>query len=165
MNNFLVNNIGQNVYLKNINSNYREEILEKLESKNTTFKEIYDSTIDKYSENIETSEKHDIRNATFEEMCKIAKESLDKGEIEFKDYMVLVLDKSKIIEQFNQHYRSIGSNQRVVTINNPMFEGYDGKKHDWIDLIERKGNQQLKLGNKQGYTGYMKVREAFKEGL
>ena len=49
--------------------------------------------------------------------------------------------------------------------NNPMFEGYDNKKHDWIDIFERKANQRLRLGNRDRYQAYLKIKNALKTTL
>lgn len=115
---------------------------------------------DKDVEKIVSKQDYDVRNATFKELNTIAKELVDSGEISKKEYVVMVFDYS-IIERHNKvaDLRS-GNRTPLNTQNNAMFQGYDGKSHDWIKLFEIKANQQFSLGNRDGGNCHIKIKNA-----
>lgn len=77
----------------------------------------------------------------------------------------MVFDYSTLIPHIQRSTLRAGIHSSIQLQNNPMFEGYDNKNHDWIDIFERKAKQQLKLGNRDGYQSYLKIKNALETTL
>jgi hypothetical protein len=111
----------------------------------------------------EKKEKIDIKNATYEEMHTVLNEiSREKGTVELR----LEIDKTSFIQQMREFLnspRNPNPSMKLVVEGNPMFEGYEGVRSNWIELYERKANQQLELGNRAGYETFMKYSSELKE--
>lgn len=119
--------------------------------------------IDVNSETRNEKEKIDIKNATYEEMYTALNEiSREKGTVELR----LEIDKTSFIQQMREFLnspRNPNPGMKLVVEGNPMFEGYEGVRSNWIELYERKANQQLELGNRAGYETFMKYSSELKE--
>lgn len=113
---------------------------------------------DKETEDIKKEEYCDVKNATFKEINKLAKTLLDSKEIELNEYAKMVFDYSTLIPHIQKSNLRFNNKSAIQLENNAMFEGYNNEKHNWIELFEKKANQQFSLGNRVGGNSYIKIK-------
>lgn len=93
------------------------------------------------------SERFDVRNATFDDICEIGRELYKAKEISLLELGHITLDVSKL---------------PGVKENSDISLFYKGKK-DWIKAFEERAKNQLSYGNMSGYNAFMKSASYLKK--
>lgn len=131
------------------------------ENKTNKFTQIVDNKNEKEDIQSESQEEPcDVKNATFIEINKVAQTLLDSGEINLGEFAKMVFNPSASIACMQTCDLRFNNKFTLQLKNNPMFEGYDNQKHNWIEIFERKANQQFSLGNRDGGNSYIKIKNA-----
>lgn len=84
------------------------------------------------------TQKHNIRNASFDELCDISMNLYNSGKITLKEHAIITFNPNNSSQLIDFNY----------FLSKPSKDG----KYDWINEFELRAERNQKLGNTLGYT-------------
>ena len=110
----------------------------------------------------ELGSEYDVREATFDEICKISNKLYEAGEITLREHAILTFDYDRATKDIIGIARNLG---REVSPSYSMYatESNGNGERDWIAEYEARIKQDFKQNNMIGYHNNKKILDILNE--
>lgn len=127
-------------------------------NKNHNVEQINSLTQEKNTDILEEiSRNYDVRNATFEEICEIARKLNDAGLISDMELGLIVLDCNRLLEQIRPYVKGY-----LVSDLNLTPANSEGRR-DWIAEFEARKDLDFRINNLLGYKSNKNIYTILKK--